>query len=523
MVKVHYVGYDNTKNYGDDFNKILIKNFGFNFDENAEITLFGGGTLFPIRKPLLDRIKNKNPKEIIVFGSGCDTPEFYNGDFEKDLEYTKNLLKRAKFIGVRDEYTKKTLGMGEVIGDPFFSITLNKLNIKRGKYGILNVGRSGFNNWGGIDGELDTYKNMLKFTKKILMDKEKNEMFIIPFFINDILIADDANKYIKQPHIRNAIENDYFYIPYIFKYAEFSLTYKLHAMILSIATNTPVIPIEYKPKIRHTAQLFGIEHLVLRTDEVTEKSLEEKYELLKTWDNDKIQKRVDEFRNLQQNFFKRIKKCYGHDYEYGEWTKKETIEYLDKLHSSEFYIRNVNIQSNQLMTGLIEHLPNKIKEDLKNTDSILDWGCGIGSGTNIIGKLLNKNVTGLDISKVAIKKAKEMFPDYKFVSEELNKKFDVIINSNCLEHINHPDKIVEKHEQHTGKYYIILAPYKGRIVNEIGDHILSLDENSFPKKIGNLERIFFDTFIIYPGWKLNEKQMLLVYKKRDLKNENFNV
>jgi len=205
---------------------------------------------------------------------------------------------------------------------------------------------------------------------------------------------------------------------------------------------------------------------------------------------------------------------------YGQWSQEEVINHLNTIYKNETHIKNVYIQSSQLMTGMVEHLPKEIKRQLQNVNSILDWGCGIGGGTDVIGRLINKKVTGLDISTSAIKKAKELFPEYEFISEKLNKKFDVIVNSNCLEHFNTPEEILKEHIHYATKYYIILAPYKGRIVNKIGDHISTLNGRTFPEKIGTLERIHFDTFLIYPGWKADEKQMLIIYEnKSEVKNE----
>ena len=167
-IKVNYLGVTGNENYGDDCGKKIIENLGFKHDENSNILLIGAGTLFPISKDLRKQIKNE-PKEVIVFGSGCWTKEFYNlGDFDEDLEYSKNLLKKAKFIGLRDEHTREMLGVGEVTGDPFFSskykFEYDYEDIDK-DYILFCPGRASFNCWGGVDGEMDSLKNTLKFLK----------------------------------------------------------------------------------------------------------------------------------------------------------------------------------------------------------------------------------------------------------------------------------------------------------------------------------------------------------------------
>lgn len=69
---------------------------------------------------------------------------------------------------------------------------------------------------------------------------------------------------------------------------------------------------------------------------------------------------------------------------------------------------------------------NNIKSNIKQTSSILDFGCGTGELTYEISKL-NIKTTGLDISKYSIQLAKEYFKnDYlNFIDKALDKaKFD---------------------------------------------------------------------------------------------------
>lgn len=72
--------------------------------------------------------------------------------------------------------------------------------------------------------------------------------------------------------------------------------------------------------------------------------------------------------------------------------------------------------------------------------SILDVGCGFGHTTQALKILACKDVTGVDISKVAIKKASMLFPDVKFRQLDIRKKvptkkFDVVILDGILWYI----------------------------------------------------------------------------------------
>lgn len=73
--------------------------------------------------------------------------------------------------------------------------------------------------------------------------------------------------------------------------------------------------------------------------------------------------------------------------------------------------------------------------------SILDIGCGNGA-LALSNEKLNFNYIGIDFSEEAIKKAKGIYPDGKFIicdvenPGNINKKFDVIILSEILYYVD---------------------------------------------------------------------------------------
>ena len=81
-------------------------------------------------------------------------------------------------------------------------------------------------------------------------------------------------------------------------------------------------------------------------------------------------------------------------------------------------------------------------KNINSNDRVLDIGCGNGSLAKDVAKYA-KSVTGIDIDEKLIAKAKRKNPapnlEYKVgdVTHDLsNEKFDVIIMSNVLEHID---------------------------------------------------------------------------------------
>jgi len=314
MINVNYIGYDGFQNYGDDVNKEIVMKLGFQHDENSDIVFIGPGTGFPIPKSKQQLIK-ENTKEVIVFGTGCHTKKFYKDEnsFEEDMKFTKELLKKAKYIGVRDSYTQKTIGCGKVIGDPFFLLSIPKKEEIPEKYVILIIGRAGFNCWGEVDGEFNSLKNTIKFTKNFIMKKLGFKVKIFYLFNNDAPLSYEISSYLNESVFKRIEMYENFLTEY--RNAEFIISYKLHGMITALLTNTPIIPIEYVPKITNVASDFKIDNLVLKSNEVTEKQLENKYNLLKNWDYTFIKNKRQKYINLQYKFIEQIKKIYGENNE----------------------------------------------------------------------------------------------------------------------------------------------------------------------------------------------------------------
>lgn len=88
--------------------------------------------------------------------------------------------------------------------------------------------------------------------------------------------------------------------------------------------------------------------------------------------------------------------------------------------------------------NLIKNIKN-ITNPLDNI-KILEIGCGFGYVSDILKKAFPKaEITGMDISNTAIKKAKDLFPYLNFIIGDIcskklqvNKKFDVIIMNQIL-------------------------------------------------------------------------------------------
>lgn len=89
-------------------------------------------------------------------------------------------------------------------------------------------------------------------------------------------------------------------------------------------------------------------------------------------------------------------------------------------------------------------------DNIESSDTVLDIGCGSGALAYDLSKKVKK-IVGIDISQVNIKTAKEKYPapNIKYivgdaVEYNFNQKFDAIILSNVLEHIEKRKEFLNK-------------------------------------------------------------------------------
>ena len=175
-------------------------------------------------------------------------------------------------------------------------------------------------------------------------------------------------------------------------------------------------------------------------------------------------------------------------------------------------------QTRFFMQTIVSNLPNPVINKISKYRSVLDWGCALGQGVDVLTKTFTKTkIFGLDFSTIAIDKAKELYPKYNFYSdplEKINKKFDCIIASNCLEHFSDPLKVLKNHLEFTNYIYILLTPFEE--INRIESHKITFYKKSFPKNANDFKRLFRKVINTSraPYWTGN--QILVVYVRHDI-------
>lgn len=191
-------------------------------------------------------------------------------------------------------------------------------------------------------------------------------------------------------------------------------------------------------------------------------------------------------------------------------------------------IREQNINSSEYWDKKYENRPQEYdnttdkqlarwslaREFIKETDSVLDVGCGLGY---FLETLENESVTGVDISEYAIKTAEKRlqrgnFKTYNVDTDKFpfNEHYDVIFSGETLEHVNYPDKIfgLARERLKEGGRLILTTPNENGI--DSPEHVNSFNASmleNLAKAYGltpiRTQKIFEDRVLFFVAVKQN--------------------
>lgn len=168
-----------------------------------------------------------------------------------------------------------------------------------------------------------------------------------------------------------------------------------------------------------------------------------------------------------------------------------------------------------------EMFPEWFIREIKSCQyTFCDMGCAMGNGVNALSKLLGIKVTGMDFSEEAIKKAKEVFPQYEFRKEDVtnlsdDRRYDIVFCSNVLEHFSNPWDIAGNFTKISSHYIVLLVPFREKL--DITEHVYKFDTDLIPLEINKFHLVYLDTIngenidnTYYP-----DQQVLLIYSNND--------
>jgi len=163
---------------------------------------------------------------------------------------------------------------------------------------------------------------------------------------------------------------------------------------------------------------------------------------------------------------------------------------------------------NPLMGVVISNFMKNLKETavpLKNINNVIDIGCGEGF---VINCLNYPKITGVDISRNALRIAKEKNPECEFCSGSIcdisfkENSFDLVIATEVLEHLDKPDLALQEIRRITKNYCIISVPNEPyfRAMNFLRGKNLTRFGND-PEHVQNWSSGKFVSLIILMFWK----------------------
>lgn len=201
------------------------------------------------------------------------------------------------------------------------------------------------------------------------------------------------------------------------------------------------------------------------------------------------------------------------------------LKYTITQHNKNFY--NVFHKNTTIQTKLItennftyQTVLRVFNKHINSNNSVLDVGCGIGVISLYYGNKC-KSVHGIDISDKAIRLANESAKELKlnkkvkfevvdFPNKFLQKKFDKVIFSETLEHIQNEDKALNSISKMLNKdgQLIVTVPSVNSFIYRIGM------AKKFDKEVGHLRRYTVEN--LKSRLEKNGFKVLKIYKREGL-------
>ena len=171
---------------------------------------------------------------------------------------------------------------------------------------------------------------------------------------------------------------------------------------------------------------------------------------------------------------------------------------MDLSHEKSSIAKRVISDNNFTYVIFLKILKEITKKRFNKKISVLDIGCGTGTISLYLAKKRN-SVTGIDISKKAVKIAKEnakrlqlekkvIFLNEDIQSFNFNQKFDLVICSEVLEHLKDDIKVLKKIRMFMKKdgYLLISVPSTNAPLYRWGF------AKTFDRKVGHIRRYNLD-------------------------------
>jgi len=167
--------------------------------------------------------------------------------------------------------------------------------------------------------------------------------------------------------------------------------------------------------------------------------------------------------------------------------KINSLEYWDRRFQEDWESVNGRHQSRFFSRIAVKNLPDWLVREIKSEKlSIIDWGCALGDGTDLIKSCFpDSQVIGVDFSKSAVDDAIKHYASIEFRCEDWMSSFaesgvkysDIVFSSNVLEHFEDWKAVLFNLIFKAEKALILALPFKEE--DRDLEHFVSFYEHSF--------------------------------------------
>jgi len=300
--QARYIGWTGHHNLGDEVMVEAIRSLlpGVDVETSGEpgrLLILGGGTLIN-RSSYLRKVMGVDTPSVerCVIGTGVASPDYWG--LVEDPDAWVRWLSSCVYVGVRGPHSYHRLrswgfdGQLEVSGDSALLIEPPEVDTVPGRVVIAPVWTKG-RLWGGSD---EAVVEVLASAVASWRD-EGREVIALSSSPDDdgqiLQIGREAGGTLL-PFVQGyldtarAIET--------VASADLVVGERLHACVIAAAVGTAFVPIEYRPKLRDFAASVGVEHLVIRSDELDARILAEHVDAAMATGTDEVADHVNRYR-----------------------------------------------------------------------------------------------------------------------------------------------------------------------------------------------------------------------------------
>jgi 2-polyprenyl-3-methyl-5-hydroxy-6-metoxy-1,4-benzoquinol methylase len=175
----------------------------------------------------------------------------------------------------------------------------------------------------------------------------------------------------------------------------------------------------------------------------------------------------------------------------------------------------------EIIRGFMETFP------MKRSFTVLDVGCGVASGTDLLASLYSNKQFGysLQVTALDIQNSYEPYiysttKYIKFICDDIfkhDKNYDIVICNHVIEHTNDPVKFIKRLQLISRGIVIVSTPFKEPLLGRTKSHRHSFDEEFI--KLVSPERF---SIIHSPAWgaKRYPKYEMLIMEIKGLAEKN---